>query len=174
MRYKSILLGASLAALLGAGAAGADRGQSRRSNPLGELRFPLDSAALRPEAPAMLDKVAAFASANPDAKLVLDAHTDASGPAAYNVKLAIRRAEAVRAKLKARGVDDDQIVLAIYGEDGRHRMHDADDRRVTIWSTREPLASVIDRTFAGRGTAVTWQRPLTVAQIEERVPVASR
>lgn len=174
MRYKSILLGASLAALLGAGAAGADRGQPHRSNTLGELKFRFDSAALRPEAPATLDKVATFASANPEAKIVLDAHTDARGEAAYNVKLAIRRAEAVRAKLKARGVDDDQIVLAIYGEDGRHRARDAEDRRVTIWSTREPLATLIDHTFAGRGTAVRWQRPLTVAQIEGSMSVASR
>jgi len=173
MRYKPILLGASLAALLGAGAASADRGPSRSST-LGELKFPFNSAALRPEAPATLDQVAAFASANPDVKLVLDAHTDASGAAAYNVKLAIRRAEAVRAKLKARGVDDDQIVLAIYGEAGSHHARDAKDRRVTIWSTRAPLATLVDHTFAERGTAVRWQRPLTVAQIEGSTPVASR
>ena len=173
MRYIPILLGASLAALLGAGAAGADRGQSR-SSALGELRFPFDSAALRPEVLAALDKVAAFAAANPDVKIVLDAHTDASGAADYNVKLAIRRAEAVRAKLKAKGVDDNQVVLAIYGESGSHHARDARDRRVTIWSTREPLANLIDHTFAERGTAVRWQRPLTVAQIEGRIPVASR
>jgi len=171
MRYKSILLAAGLATLSGASAASADRGPSDR---LGELKFAFDSAALRAKAPATLDKVAAFASAHPEAKIVLDAHTDPIGAAPYNVKLAIRRAEAVRAGLKARGIEDDQIVLAIYGEDGRHRAHDADDRRVTIWSTREPLATVIDHTFAGRGTAVTWQRPLTVAQIEARQSVASR
>jgi len=173
MKYRSILFGVSLTALLGAGAAGADRGQSR-SSILGELKFRFDSAALRAEAPAVLDEVTAFASANPDAKIVLDAHTDPIGTAAYNVKLAIRRAEAVRATLRHKGVDDDRIVLAIYGEDGRHRARYADDRRVTIWSTREPLAAVIDHTFAGRGTAVTWQRPLTVAQIEGSMPVAAR
>jgi hypothetical protein len=91
------------------------------------------------------------------------------------VKLAIRRAEAVRARLKASGVDDNQIVLAIYGEGGPHRARYADDRRVAIWSTRQPLAALIDRTFAGNGTAVTWRRPLTVAQIAGVTePVASR
>jgi hypothetical protein len=45
---------------------------------------------------------------------------------------------------------------------------------VTIWSTREPLAALVDHTFAEHGTAVRWRRPLTVAQIEGRTPVASR
>jgi len=174
MRYKTILLSASLAAVLGTGAAGADNGQSRRSRTLGELKFAFDSAALRADAPAALDKVAAFAFANPGAKIVLDGHTDPIGTSAYNVGLAIRRAEAVRTQLQAKGIPNDQIVLAIYGEDGEHRARYADDRRVTIWSSREPMASLIDQTLTGRGTAVRWQRPLTVAEIEGRIPVASR
>jgi len=121
-----------------------------------------------------LDTVAAFASANPDTKIVLDAHTDPIGASDYNVQLAIRRAESVHAQLKTMGVPDDRIVYAIYGEDGDRRASYANDRRVTIWSTREPLATVIDHTFDGRGNAVTWQRPLTVAQIEGADKVASR
>jgi outer membrane protein OmpA-like peptidoglycan-associated protein len=175
MRYLSILLAASVAALVGPGAAAADGVQSRPSDALGELKFRFDSAALRPEAPTALDTVAAFAAAKPGAKTVLDAHTDPIGAPDYNVKLAIRRAEAVRTQLLAMGVADSQIVFAIYGEDGPHRARYADDRRVTVWSTRQPLATVIDRTFASNGTAVTWGRPLTVAEIEgEPAPVASR
>jgi cytochrome c oxidase subunit 2 len=175
MKYTPILLAAGVAALVGSGAAVADGAKSHRSSGLGELTFRFDSAALRPGAPVALDKVAAFASAHPDAKIVLDAYTDPIGAADYNVKLALRRASAVRTQLKAMGVDDDQIVFAIYGEDGERRARYADDRRVTIWSTRQPLAAVIDRTFAGHGTAVTWGPPLTVAQIEGRTEsVASR
>lgn len=166
MKYTSILLAAGVAALVGSGAAVAGGVTSHRSGALGELKFRFDSAALRPGAPAALDKVAAFASAHPDAKIVLDAYTDPIGAADYNVKLAIRRAGAVRTQLKAMGVDGNQIVFAIYGEDGERRAHYADDRRVKIWSTRQPLATVIDRTFARSGIAVTWGRPLTVAQIE--------
>lgn len=175
MRYISISLAAGVAALIGPGTAAADGAQAQRSSALGELTFRFDSAALGPEAPAALDKVAAFAAANPAVKIVLDAHTDPIGASDYNVKLAIRRAEAVAAQLKATGVDAHQIVFAIYGEDGAHRARHADDRRVTIWSTHEPLAALIDRTFAGNGTVVTWGRPLTVAQIQgEPEPVASR
>jgi outer membrane protein OmpA-like peptidoglycan-associated protein len=175
VKYVSISLAASVASLVGPGAAAADDAHAGRSAALGELTFPFDSAALGAEAPGALDQVAAFASAHPDATIVLDAHTDPIGASDYNVKLAIRRAEAVRAGLRATGLDDNRIVFAIYGEAGEHHARYANDRRVTIWSTRQPLAIVIDRTFAGSGTAVTWRRPLTVAQIQGVTePVASR
>jgi outer membrane protein OmpA-like peptidoglycan-associated protein len=139
------------------------------------VKFRFDSAVLPADAPAALHRIAAFASAHPDAKLVLDAHCDPIGASDYNVKLAIRRAESARTQLQAMGVNDDQIVFAIYGEDGALRASYADDRRVTIWSSRQSMATLIDHTFAGSGTAVTWQRPLTVAQIEGvSEPVASR
>lgn len=175
MRYLSISLAASVATLVAPGVAAADGAHSHRSASLGELTFPFDSAALGPEAPAALDSIAAFAVANPRVKIVLDAHTDPIGASDYNVKLAIRRAEAVRTQLKATGVDGNQIVFAIYGEGGAHRASYPDDRRVTIWWTREPLAVLIDHTFAGKGTAVTWGPPLTVAQIQGATePVAAR
>ena len=172
MTLKSILLGAALALL--AGPAAAKDAQPTGSGALGELNFRFDSAALMAEAPGVLDKVVAFASANPDTKIVLDAHCDPVGASTYNVKLAIRRAESVRERLKTMGVPEDRIVFAIYGEDGAKRATYAEDRRVTLWSTREPLAVVIDRTFAGKGEAVTWQQPKTVAEIEGKDQVATR
>ena len=172
MMLKSILLGAAVALL--AGPAVADDARPTGSGALGELNFRFDSAALMDNAPGVLDKVAAFASANPDSKIVLDAHCDPIGASTYNVKLAIRRAESVRDRLKTMGVPEDRVVLAVYGEDGAKRATFAEDRRVTIWSTREPLATVIDRTFAGKGEAVTWQQPMTVAQIQGKDQVATR
>jgi outer membrane protein OmpA-like peptidoglycan-associated protein len=171
MMLKSLLLGAAAALLAGPAAANdAETGPGA----LGELNFRFDSAALMDNAPGVLDKVVAYASANPENKIVLDAHCDPIGASTYNVKLAIHRAESVRDRLKAMGVPEDRVVFAIYGEDGARRATYAGDRRVTIWSTREPLAAVIDRTFAGKGEAVTWERPLSVAQIQGSDPVASR
>jgi hypothetical protein len=172
MSYKAILFGAGLAVLTGP-AALADN-HSPRGGKLGELKFEFDSAALPADSREALAPVASYAAAHRDAKLVLDAHTDPIGTSPYNVKLAIRRAESVRAKLTAMGVAADQIVFAVYGEDGRLRASYAGDRRVTIWPTHEPMAQLIDHTFAGKGTAVTWQKPLSVAQIEGTTPVASR
>jgi outer membrane protein OmpA-like peptidoglycan-associated protein len=171
MSSKSILLGAAVALLTGPAVA---NDASSGPDALGELHFPFDSAALMADAPSMLDKVVAYASANPSAKIVLDAHTDPVGASDYNTGLAIRRAESVRERLAALGVANDRIVFAIYGEDGDRRPSHASDRRVTIWSTPEPLATVIDRTFAERGNAVTWQQPQTVAQIEGTTEVATR
>jgi outer membrane protein OmpA-like peptidoglycan-associated protein len=172
MMLKSLLLGAAAALL--AGPAAANDSHPTGSGALGELSFRFDSAALMDNAPGVLDKVVAFASANPESKIVLDAHCDPIGASTYNVKLAIHRAESVRDQLKTMGVPEDRVVFAIYGEDGARRATYAGDRRVTIWSTREPLATVIDRTFAGKGEAVTWQRPLSVAQIQGSDEVASR
>lgn len=172
MRYKTLLLGTTVALLSGTAAASADRGAPSRA--LGELSFQFDSTALMDSAPGVLGEVAKFASANPESKIVLDAHCDSTGASTYNVKLAIRRAEQVRDGLKAAGVPEHRIVFAVYGEDGKRRATAAADRRVTIWSTREPLAAVIDHTFARNGEAVTWQLPQSVAQIEGRDEVASR
>jgi outer membrane protein OmpA-like peptidoglycan-associated protein len=172
MMLKSILLGAAVALL--AGPAVANDAQPMGAGAIGELNFRFDSAALMDNAPGVLDKVVAFASANPDSKIVLDAYCDPTGASTYNVKLAIRRAESVRDRLKTMGVPEDRVVLAVYGEDGAKRATYAEDRRVTIWSTREPLAVVIDRTFAGKGEAVTWEQPMTVAQIQGKDQVATR
>jgi outer membrane protein OmpA-like peptidoglycan-associated protein len=173
MRLKSILLSAAVAML--AGPAAAQDARPVRSSALGELHFRFDSADLMSEAPSVLGKVVEFASANPDTKIVLDGHCDPVGAADYNVTLAIRRAESVREQLERMGLPNDRIVFAIYGEDGARRTTHAGDRRVTIWSTRAPLARVVDHTFARKGEAVTWQRPLTVAEIEGRTDeVASR
>jgi outer membrane protein OmpA-like peptidoglycan-associated protein len=167
----SMVLGALAAIPAGARA---DR-RAESSRVLGEVRFRFDSAALLASAPQRLDGAVRFAAAHPGHRIVLDAHCDPVGTSPYNVGLAIRRAESVRAQLVARGVPADQIVFAIYGKDGARRASYAGDRRVTLWPTREPLAAVIDHTLAGKGTAVTWNRPLTTAQVESAPqPVASR
>jgi outer membrane protein OmpA-like peptidoglycan-associated protein len=173
LKTISMILGA-LAAMIPDSAV-ADRAAAPPSHVLGEVKFRFDSAALPANAPHRLDGVVRFAAAHPDHRIVLDAHCDPIGTAPYNVGLAIRRAESVRAQLIARGVPADQVVFAIYGEDGARRASYADDRRVTLWPTRQPLVAVIDHTLAGKGTAVTWSRPLTTAQLEAAPqPVASR
>lgn len=167
-----MVLGA-LAAMIPGGAS-ADPA-TRPSQVLGEVKFRFDSAALPANAPQLLDGAVRFAAAHPGHRIVLDAHCDPIGTSPYNVELAIRRAESVRAQLIVRRVPADQVVLAIYGKDGARRASYADDRRVTLWPTRQPLVAVIDHTLAGKGTAVTWNRPLTIAQLEAAPqPVASR
>lgn len=142
---------------------------------LGEVHFQFDSAALPADANERLRKAADYAETHPGARIVLDAHCDPIGTNPYNVGLAIRRAESVRGTLTEMGVPREQIVFAIYGEDGARRATHAQDRRVTVWASQAPLTAVIDRTFTGGGAAVTWGKPLTTAEIEATpAPVARR
>ena len=173
MRTMTILLGAAVAAL-SPRITTAEVGATPSAT-LGEVKFRFDSDALPDNSSQILAGVARFASTHPGYRIVLDAYCDPAGTSPYNTKLAIRRADSVRKQLATLGVSEDQVVFAIYGKDGPHRARRADDRRVTAWATREPLAAVIDGTFARHGTAITWEKPLTTAQVEAAPePVASR
>jgi outer membrane protein OmpA-like peptidoglycan-associated protein len=52
----------------------------------------------------------------PDAKLILEAHTDVRGGAAYNQRLSERRAERVKAYLVSQGIPADRIETKGYGK----------------------------------------------------------
>ena len=146
-----------------------------RANTLADVLFRFDSSALSDDAAALIRPAVSFAAKHPVARIVVDAHCDPIGTSPYNAGLAVRRAESVRKRLLDAGVPEAQIVMAIYGEDGPRRATYAEDRRVTLWWTREPIAAVTSHTFADRGTAVEWGQPLTTAQLEARPePVASR
>jgi hypothetical protein len=141
-----------------------------------EVFFSFDSSVVKPGADSTLDHVVKVAHETPDTRIVLDAHCDPIGTGPYNTGLAIRRAEAVRDALIAKGVDSSRIVFEVYGKDGMQRASHAEDRRVGIMLTKQSVASLIDTTFAEHGTAVTWARPMTMAQIEAPIgtSVASR
>jgi outer membrane protein OmpA-like peptidoglycan-associated protein len=160
----------ALGMLLSAGAAAADTPQ-----PSADLYFEFDSSAIAPPA---ANKLAAFMTMAEDMRgftFVLDAHADSRGTDPYNVALSIRRAEAVRDELIALGVDPDDIVLAANGEDAPRRASFAQDRRVSISLSADPLWAIIDQSkFA---TAVVWNDPVTLAEIEgpaDKTPQTAR
>jgi outer membrane protein OmpA-like peptidoglycan-associated protein len=69
--------------------------------------------------------------------VLVEGHADRSGPESYNLALSQRRAEAVAAALRARGVPGDAMSLQAFGET-RPRVPTADgvrepqNRRVEI------------------------------------------
>lgn len=133
-----------------------------------DVGFPYDGTAVSYHGSIELDHAADAMKTDEDALVVLDAHTDASGSKQYNHDLALRRAEAVKDGLVARGIDPDRIVIAIYGENtARGRVGHA-DRRVDLWMTytvsRQQIA---DRTLR-EGDTVVWTRPLTPAELAHR------
>jgi outer membrane protein OmpA-like peptidoglycan-associated protein len=134
-------------------------------NPSTEVFFEFDSAQLSRKAKDELDAAAKQAKASPNAKVVIDAHTDPVGTAPYNVALSIRRAKAARDHLICKGVDPNNIVMAYYGEAGPQRATHAEDRRVSVELTDSPLYVIIDASLPD-ATAVTWKQPATTAQVD--------
>ncbi len=120
-----------------------------------------------------LRAVAERADRDRGAKLVIAGFCDERGTGPYNVALAIRRARAVHARLIELGVAPDRLVMAFYGEDGPRRRSYAEDRRVTLTLTEEPLHVIIEDRLAD-ATGLTWSRPVTVADIEGPTRMALR
>jgi outer membrane protein OmpA-like peptidoglycan-associated protein len=171
--FCAALTGMSAIAQQSVSHADSARADDRASSPVSEVFFAFDSSRVN-ASEGQLSSIVQWAQQHPAGRIVLDGCTDAIGPAVYNVRLAARRAEAVRGRLVAMGVDGDQIVLAIYGEDGLHRATNALDRRVTIWTTHEPLHAIVDTTLV-RGKAVLWSQPVSLAELHpSRSQVATR
>jgi outer membrane protein OmpA-like peptidoglycan-associated protein len=171
---RSLALLVATCAVVAPAAVSANRAAPHRSNTLADVHFRFDSSALPDNTASLIRPAVAYAARHAGARIVVDAHCDPIGASPYNAGLAVRRAESVRAALTKAGVPAEQIVLAVYGEDGPRRASYADDRRVTLWWTRRPIAEVAGHTLALRGTAVEWGQPLTTAQIEAPPqPVAS-
>jgi outer membrane protein OmpA-like peptidoglycan-associated protein len=92
------------------------------------IEFDLDSAALRDEARSHLDAFieALQSPALSGYRFLVEGHTDATGPAAYNRALSERRAEAVVDYLVTHGIDPARLTAQGVGET-RPRMPDPAD-----------------------------------------------
>jgi outer membrane protein OmpA-like peptidoglycan-associated protein len=80
------------------------------------LSFAFDSAEIAQHHESDLDFVARILAENPEVSLTLAGHTDLAGPGEYNDVLADRRADAVRDALIERGVSEDRLGTAGFGE----------------------------------------------------------
>lgn len=99
------------------------------------VKFAFDSATILPQARPQLDAIAEGIRMLPDGhSVMIEGHTDATGPDAYNLQLSERRADAVKqylisvhridaARLKTRGYGEAQPLNA-------SDPHSADNRRV--------------------------------------------
>ena len=82
------------------------------------MKFPVDQAALSPEAQARLDAfVEKLKADNRNVYVEVQGHTDATGTKDYNYKLGEERAEAVRRYLNQHGVALNRIGTISYGPD---------------------------------------------------------
>lgn len=82
------------------------------------INFDFDSAVIKPDFKAEVDKAAEFVRANSNMPFILlTGHTDSKGKDAYNQKLSQRRAAAVRqALIDNYGMDGKKLIVHGYGE----------------------------------------------------------
>lgn len=78
--------------------------------------FDFDKSAVKPEGQAALKSMIEQAKGSTIEQVRVEGHTDATGPAKYNIGLSVRRAEAVKKFLVQEGVPADKVVTEGVGE----------------------------------------------------------
>ena len=99
--------------------------------------FDFDKAVLKPEGKAKLDDLASKVKAINLEVIIAVGHTDSVGADAYNQKLSVRRAEAVKAYLVSKGIEKNRVYTEGKGEkqpvaDNKTTEGRAKNRRVEI------------------------------------------
>jgi len=80
------------------------------------IQFDFDNSTIKTASAAALEQLVAMMNQKPDYRIVLEGHTDSSGPADYNQKLSGYRAQSVKNYLLQRGIAEDRIETRGYGE----------------------------------------------------------
>jgi outer membrane protein OmpA-like peptidoglycan-associated protein len=97
--------------------------------------FDFDSAEINPAGQAEIDSALREVSKIWDVRAInwaVTGHTDRAGSESYNMQLSLRRANAVRAALIARGVSPDLITVAGRGESEADEVREQANRLVVL------------------------------------------
>lgn len=81
-----------------------------------QVFFDFDKANIRPDARPIIEQAAENARKGNVSKITLTGHTDRAGSAAYNQRLSVRRAEAVKAELVRMGFNPNDVAVVGKGE----------------------------------------------------------
>jgi outer membrane protein OmpA-like peptidoglycan-associated protein len=82
----------------------------------GGILFDVDRADVRPEAQAELVKLAGIVNKYEDTNILVEGHTDATGPEDYNMSLSVRRASSVATFMAVQQVERGRLSGVGYGE----------------------------------------------------------
>lgn len=80
------------------------------------ILFDVNKATLKEESKGQLERLATVLSKYEDTNILLEGHTDSTGPEDYNLDLSIRRAQAVANYLASLGVNPTRFTVMGYGE----------------------------------------------------------
>lgn len=127
MPTKKIIIGVSL--FFATACAGVPKTVTTR-----EIYFGFDRDTVNARTKAALEDSARELRQNSRSVLLLEGHTDASGPFVYNMDLGDRRAQAVRAYLIGKGMDPRRLITVTYGESksAKAKQGASQKRRVVI------------------------------------------
>ncbi len=93
------------------------------------LTFATGSAAIDQSSAAEVDNIAAIMKAYPGVNVRVDGHTDSTGNADSNMKLSQARAEAVKGRLIAQGIDAGRLSAKGFGQDSPVATNDTQEGR---------------------------------------------
>jgi hypothetical protein len=94
---------------------------------------------------------------HPSYRVILEGHTDRLGSSAYNDDIALRRAEAVGARLVGDGIDSDRVIFVVYGQRNASPGVNANDRHVVVAATELSPDAVVQLARERNAAAVTWR-----------------
>jgi outer membrane protein OmpA-like peptidoglycan-associated protein len=80
------------------------------------ILFDVNKAALRSAAQANLGKLAVILNKYPDTDILIEGHTDSTGPEEYNLDLSQKRAQSVANHIASQQVDVTRFTIMGYGE----------------------------------------------------------
>ncbi len=80
------------------------------------ILFDVNKAALRPEAKTNLNKLAVILNKYADTDVLIEGHTDSTGPEEYNLDLSRKRAQSVENHIASQQVDATRFTIMGYGE----------------------------------------------------------
>lgn len=119
---------------------------------LKDIFFDFDRFQIRPDAARVLEENALVLRQNPDLNVVIIGYADIRGDAAYNLRLAQRRADSTKAHLVRLGIDPQRIKTESGGETTEFAAGTTEDayqlnRRAHFVPTRGPVSEVIGATI---------------------------
>lgn len=80
------------------------------------IYYPPGGVAVPAASRAVIDEAVVFSSQQPQSRVIIRAHTDKSGSAASNRRLAVKRGASVAEELVRRGIDRGRIEVQALGE----------------------------------------------------------
>jgi OOP family OmpA-OmpF porin len=94
------------------------------------ILFELNKTVIHPSSYPVLNKAVELLNADKDSYVIVDGYTDITGKPAYNKKLSMRRAEAVRSELMRMGISKKRIKMIGHGASSPAASNDTEEGRM--------------------------------------------